>query len=99
MGGDGCSAGMSDRWKLLTGSGPPWEGCCDAHDKRYNKGGSRRQRRMADKKLRQCVSKEGYPVVAFIMWSAVRTFGAPAWPHRYRWGNKKAWKPFDHGYG
>jgi hypothetical protein len=83
---DGCSGGMSWVWNLVTGHGPPWEGCCVTHDKHYWAGGSKQDRKDADKALRVCVAKNGYPIWAWIMWIAVRLGGGPRWPSRYRWG-------------
>ena len=36
--------------------------CCKAHDKVYWKGGTKQQRKVADKKLEKCVEKKGHKV-------------------------------------
>lgn len=83
---DGCSGGMSKTWRALTGSPPPWEGCCDAHDQPYAKGGTRAEREHADRELRYCVACQGYPLVAFLMYWGVRVGGHPLLPTPWRWG-------------
>lgn len=83
---DGCSGGMSSSWKALFGTITPWEGCCVEHDYAYWKGGPARLRAAADLKLRECVSKNGHPIIAWLMWAGVRFGGHPAWRTSYRWG-------------
>jgi len=93
---DGCSGGMSWNWRALSGAPPPWEGCCVAHDLAYWQGGTRADRRAADRALRRCViAKAGdYALIgqclitalAWIMWATVRLFGGPYLPWRFRWG-------------
>jgi hypothetical protein len=74
---DGCSGGMSAGWQLLAekiprfhasyGDHPPWEACCETHDRAYHRGGkdaddplqSFTTRRRADLALRQCVITVG----------------------------------------
>ena len=92
---DGCSGGMSVAWRSLFGSAPPWESCCDEHDQAYAEGGTKEQRRIADCRLLQCVTKNGHPIWAFLMWCAVRVGGHPMLPTPWRWGFKK---PYFHGY-
>lgn len=83
---DGCSGGMSWIWRTVFGVPPPWEGCCVVHDWHYWQGGTRADRRDADRELRRCVAlcaREygwGGPVVtmlAWAMWAGVRVFGGP----------------------
>jgi hypothetical protein len=89
---DGCSGGMSTAWRWLYQIGilgppvPPWEGCCDIHDYFYAIGGTRRQREFVDADLRRCVLANGHPVWAWVMYAAIRLFGAPWWPVPWRWG-------------
>ncbi len=93
---DGCSGGMSFFWKKLTGKPPPWEGCCDAHDQPYAKGGTRSDRLEADSKLRKCVSDNGHPIWAFLMYYGVRMGGSPRFPFPWRWGfNKPYYTPYE----
>lgn len=69
---DGCSGGMSDGWQHLArvlpafakqfGENPPWESCCETHDRAYWAGamtGGFEKRRQADEALRQCVQEFG----------------------------------------
>lgn len=74
---DGCSGGMSLAWRAIShrypefgdlhGGVPPWEFCCEIHDRAYHAGGPRdatpeesfRARRAADRELRQCVAQVG----------------------------------------
>ena len=102
---DGCSGGMSWLWRALSGAGPPWEGCCVIHDFAYWQGGTRADRREADRALRRCVranAREYAPIgqclitaLAWIMWAGVRLAGGPYLPMHWRWGYGWHWP---HGY-
>ena len=83
---DGCSFLLSWTWWTLFGHGPPWEGCCDAHDKAYWLGGTREDRRRADRKLRICATLRGHPYWGAMMEWGVWVGGVPWLPTRYRWG-------------
>jgi hypothetical protein len=83
---DGCSGGMTAIWKFLWRKDPPWNNCCVEHDKLYWKGGSRKDREEADWALVECVSNNGYPIFAYLMWCAVRIGGNPLLPFSWRWG-------------
>ncbi len=83
---DGCSGGMSKFWRKILKRPPPWEHCCDEHDIAYAKGGTEIERFCSDMKLYFCVYENGYPVVAKIMFKAVRIGGVPWLPTPYRWG-------------
>lgn len=83
---DGCSGGMSALWRLACGTPPPWEQRCIEHDRSYWRGGTACDRRRADAILLSQVARKGYPVVAIIMWSAVRLGGHPLLPFPWRWG-------------
>lgn len=72
-----------------------WLDCCVAHDYAYWKGGTREERRKADRELRQCVARVGHPVIANIMLAGVRVGGSPYWPTEFRWGY--GW-PYGRGY-
>ena len=65
---------------------PPWEGCCAAHDAEYWRGGTRIERLRADRVLRICVRRRGRPLLAWIMFLAVRVGGHPLLPLPWRWG-------------
>jgi hypothetical protein len=93
---DGCSGGMSWFWRAIIGKPPPWEGCCVAHDWHYWQGGTRADRREADRSLRECVQRQArdYALVGFclvwciawLMWAGVRICGGPYLPVHWRWG-------------
>ncbi len=74
---DGCSAGLSEGWRLLArslpvfsrkfGDRPPYEVCCVAHDRSYWQGQTTQgyqRRREADELLRQCVMDTGMRIKA-----------------------------------
>lgn len=83
---DGCSGGMSAAWRCAFGTATPWEGCCVRHDVRYWAGGTAKERRAADDELFLGVRARGHPVIAALMWIAVRAGGVPWRPTGYRWG-------------
>lgn len=82
---DGCSGGMSALWQLVFRRSPPWEDLCITHDKAYWLGGSRQERLEADRKLLIGVIDNGYPLIGFLMYYAVRFGGHPALPFSWRW--------------
>jgi hypothetical protein len=72
-----------------------WEHCCISHDSLYWKGGSRRDRKIADSILCDCVLKSGYPKRSKRIYWGTR-FGGSAWfPTPWRWGY--GWK-YGRGY-
>lgn len=81
MGSNGCGgAGEISRfWRETLGTPPPWEGCCDEHDLAYDQGGPATWRAWADRLLRDCMIRRGYPVRAWLYWAAVRCFGCGHW--------------------
>lgn len=83
---DGCSGGMSAFYRHVLHKLPAWEGCCDTHDKAYEKGGTSDQRMIADGRLRDCVAATGHTVEAWAMWGAVKIGGQPFFPFGWRWG-------------
>ena len=88
----GCSGGMSKLWRWF-GSVPPWEHCCDDHDRPYAKGGTEIARFCADMRLYFCVLENGWPRVARVMFFMVRYGGVPWLPTPYRWGfETNKWK-------
>jgi hypothetical protein len=92
---DGCSGGMTWAWRVIARRDPPWEGACVKHDRAYWAGGSALQRRSADRLLMERVTRSGHPIIAFVMWCAVRVGGHPLLPLSWRWGY--GWK-FPRGY-
>jgi hypothetical protein len=98
---DGCSSPASWLGWELAGHGPPWEGCCVAHDFAYWRGGTRADRRAADRQLRRCVVAKAQEyafvgrclitAVAWIMWVGVRLGGGPYLPVHWRWGYGWRW--------
>ncbi len=76
--------------------GPPaepdrWRNCCLEHDKAYWLGGTRAERKEADKALKSCIAKVENRVLADVMWAGVRAGGSPYWPTSFRWGY--GWTP------
>lgn len=80
---------MSILWKFFTGEREPWYEACIEHDFAYWMGGTSKERKIADQKLREAVIKTGHPIWANIMYIAVRIFGSIYWPwklgFRYDW--------------
>ena len=80
---DGCSLFPDGTCREKT----KWRECCVAHDGAYWQGGSREERRKADRQLERCVrEKTGGKGLGRIMHGAVRVFGSPVFPTWYRWG-------------
>lgn len=63
-----------------------WRNCCVAHDRTYWQGGTRAQRKAADRKLKSCVATVGKPGVSKLMYLGVRVGGHPLNPLYFRWG-------------
>lgn len=79
---DGCS-----KWPEGTKDKPyAWLGCCFEHDKAYWMGGTKSERKMADTKLKQCVSKNFSNWMGVVMYLGVRVGGRPGFDTDYRWG-------------
>ena len=73
-----------------------WCDCCFSHDMAYWRGGTREDRKEADKTLRACVmERTGNKALAAMMYDGVRAGGSPAFPTWYRWGY--GWK-YGRGY-
>ena len=80
---DGCSLFPDG----TAGDRRQWCDCCFAHDIAYWQGGSREERKIADRKLRDCVlERTGDKALADLMYHGVRAGGDPAFPTWYRWG-------------
>jgi hypothetical protein len=80
---DGCSlfpdGAIKDRTK--------WCACCLSHDIAYWQGGTKKERKMADEALRDCVrERTNDQGLAETMYLGVRVGGHPAFPAWYRWG-------------
>ena len=73
-----------------------WERHCLVHDHAYWQGGTRRERKQADLKLRDGICSEGKPVIAQLAYAGVRIGGTPWLPTPWRWGF--GWKEFPRGY-
>jgi len=78
---DGCSMFFDGKW----------EECCYKHDKKYWKGGTRAERKMADIELMSDVALKGYPLIAFVMYIGVRIGGVSFLPTPFRWGFGHKW--------
>ena len=79
---DGCSGGLSKVHRLLFGKDVAFVYCCNEHDLAYEEGGTERDRRLADKRLRRCIADSGRwwrRIVAWVVWFAVRLFGKRHW--------------------
>lgn len=63
-----------------------WLHCCVAHDLKYWAGGTWMERLDADKELRDCVIREGYYEMGWVMFLGVRSGGEPTLPTPWRWG-------------
>ena len=72
-----------------------WKHCCLEHDKAYWRGGTRAERRDADRELGHCVGEAKDAALGFLMSKAVRVGGSPWWPTSYRWAY--GW-PYGRGY-
>lgn len=69
--------------------------CCVEHDKDYYFGGSLKERRASDKRLRDCVKSKGKGwkrnFLANVMYIGVRIGGVSFLPTRFRWGFGAPW--------
>jgi hypothetical protein len=92
---DGCSGGMTWAWRKVVRSDPPWERACVEHDYAYWQGGSKRDRKLADKMLYLRVLNNGHALIGCLMYWAVRIGGHPLLPFPWRWGY--GWK-YPRGY-
>lgn len=64
-----------------------WCDCCITHDIAYWQGGSRKQKKQADKDLKACVlSRTNNLLLADTMYYGVTFGGSPVFPTWYRWG-------------
>lgn len=65
--------------------------CCVEHDKAYFYGGSKKERRAADRQLFECVKRKKGRLLARMMWIGVRVGGVSFLPTSFRWGFGKRW--------
>jgi hypothetical protein len=80
---DGCS--LFPDGSLI--SNTSWCQCCVTHDLVYWRGGTAKDRLLADQELKACVQKAAdNPVVAQAMYAGVRLGGGPYLYTPFRWG-------------
>ena len=65
--------------------------CCVAHDKTYFFGGTKKDRRVADNALSECVKGKGHRFISKMMWLGVRIGGVGFLPTSFRWGFGNDW--------
>jgi len=80
---DGCSL-FPDASPITKAN---WCSCCVEHDISYWRGGTEKDRQLADTKLKDCVlSKTGNKTLSSAMYEGVRVGGSPYFYTWYRWG-------------
>lgn len=69
--------------------------CCVEHDKAYYFGGTKQERKAADRQLSNCVRAKGHKFLSPLMYLGVRIGGVAWLPTPFRWGfgNKGPKKP------
>ncbi|OUR95524.1 hypothetical protein A9Q84_15695 [Halobacteriovorax marinus] len=88
---DGCSA-----WPDGTQAKPKaWLKCCFNHDLAYWRGGTEKERDIADDSLKVCLRDTFSNTLAILMYMGVRFWGKPNYKTSYRWGF--GWN-YDRGY-
>lgn len=78
---NGCSGGVTWFYNRFMSRDIGCRYCCDEHDVAYHEGGSWADRRLADRRFRECMIDSGRPVRAWLFWAAVRLFAARFWNH------------------
>ncbi|MDW7774042.1 MAG: hypothetical protein SCH71_14240 [Desulfobulbaceae bacterium] len=63
-----------------------WLKCCVEHDVVYWLGGTREERKEADRTLEKCVGEKGHPFIGKIMYYGVQAGGVYWLPTPFRWG-------------
>jgi|APDOM4702015248_1054824.scaffolds.fasta_scaffold41365_4 hypothetical protein len=63
-----------------------YRNCCVEHDKVYYFGGTKEERRVADRHLFTCVRARGHRFLAPMMYLGVRIGGGAWLPTPFRWG-------------
>lgn len=82
---DGCTL-VEPYFKYFTKETDfPIRDCCVVHDKAYWYGGDVKLRAEADTEMRECIKAKGYPVLAWVMYIAVRVFSGPKMPFPWAW--------------
>ena len=92
---DGCSM-FPDQSLMHT---QDWSECCYSHDLTYWRGGTEKERRIADSLFKECIIKKtNNKHLAELMYNGVRLGGSPFFPTWYRWGYgwnyMRGYKPF-----
>lgn len=82
----------SDGCTLVPDFNFTWAGI--KHDWLYWQGGSKKDRRYADKIFKKDIEKSGYPIIAKIYYIGVRIFGHPLLPTYWRWGYGYKWPTY-----
>lgn len=73
-----------------------WKEDCYVHDRAYWVGGTRKERKSADQKLRDGLRGKGKPIIAEVVYAGVRIGGTPLLPTPWRWGF--GWGDYGRGY-
>jgi len=60
--------------------------CCVEHDKAYYFGGTKEERKAADRQLCSCIRAKGHRFLAPLMYLGVRIGGGAWLPTPFRWG-------------
>ena len=63
-----------------------WKECCVEHDKYYWIWWSKDERKIVDKKLKDCVINKGHYIIWNLMYLWVRIWWIPYLPTSFRWG-------------
>ena len=63
-----------------------WVECCVQHDLIYWKEGTHLEKKEADLKLKECVSKKGHRILGTLMYYGTRIGGVWWLPTPFRWG-------------
>jgi hypothetical protein len=63
-----------------------YRNCCVQHDKQYYFGGTKEERKSADRQLSTCVRAKGHRFLAPMMYLGVRLGGGAWLPTPFRWG-------------
>ena len=62
----------------------PYTKCCLMHDVEYYLGGTKKDRKNADKNLRDCFRTMGYNLRSRVVFSGVRIFGKHYWGYAFK---------------